>query len=1357
MKALQSALAAATAEKARLAEEASKLSAELSSRDRVIAELRTAAAQSESDASGGAGQVDQLQSMVEMLTLDKALAEEQFENSQAELSNLQTQFTNLELEHQLLKEQHAALQHAQAQASEASAAAGGGTLITSESAEAGSSAANAKLIEQNQLLSDALRKLRDLNLAEKSASTARISELEKSLASLSTADKENAQLKASLSAAQASVSSLKEQLDEALELQSMVERLSSQKLDLEEQVKTLQRNVATMHALQQASEEVEEGYKELQAQLQRELEQKEGSLLDIAARYKLKTAQIEDLQQTNRKFRELVRQLEAENATLKQAQIEGQTAAAGDKNAAAGGNAKGGQDDAAAGGASTGLAATRSSTLLQRRLKQVRAAHLDALLSGVERQLIEKRLQFLSLYLPANVSVDDRSLAFLQQLERVKSKAAVLARVWAEFFGAGGAGGGGDASDLLVSSSSVGKLQIDYSAAGSSPELALLSSNACLLLASLVHGVENLTAALYTLDLDTYNALAIRAQAELSPLDTILDSYVALLLQDGVNEMTSLQNLVQANVCLFAFAVEKVPLPATLVVGGGQVRPIDELNALPYHMALFAVLDRQADQQMIAKWQELRETFKQRAATAAKRPALTGAAAALAPSAVPSLPTFASTLTYSCAQSSTLAQLVSDQLEALASAMRRGRRRKQMEEQEERRRKQRDEAVASGEAPPVEERSPSPPAASNGALSDASEDDADIALYQAAFSDVADAVLNNLTLAGQLQSAARNYANSVGSASANVAQGTQYDKEEMRQKQEAAVVALLPHVHAIDTLAHRAALQLSSLLHAIQPLLQLETLQAVSAGMSAEAPVSAAAPSSPALVQLLQLLENAKSKDAASSAADSASLLTSLSSLRSELFTLSKRLLSIIDDNASGSGSTGADRMGDASTRAIHHRQASFVLTAPESALTAAPANASDPAGALSGAPPAVLSTLQPWFHHPLTVRAQLSASAALRIALQDLSTRLQEKQKEVYLIQRQVQEEKAKQDVLTQQLSLHAARASAQSELAQVNDNLRAQLEESAKQLNLSRLELDKLQRENKAVRKQMLKLKQQYLSQEQTRAQIQAASASNVAGAAGSASGQMGGVSSANLSEVHEEVGLLRRTLAATREELALWKTKQSMHALQTQQLPPLPAFEAETPLMARSVALTPVAQLAPLSLGASALAVALPPELGWAPTPFQASKLSAALTTARNPYIAQLPPPASTAARSGAAATGDATKSLQAVAEAEADEVRLLRGRVSELSRAVWQARVSPRLVRLPLPAEGGEPKDKAADASDEKVPLPNAAAVNAASPFQQYVAQRVRAVQMQQHASKLQQRIHLLADQHKRIFHSQTTVV
>jgi len=1312
MKALQSALAAATAEKARLAEEASKLSAELSSRDRVIAELRTAAAQSESDASGGAGQVDQLQSMVEMLTLDKALAEEQFENSQAELSNLQTQFTNLELEHQLLKEQHAALQHAQAQASEASAAAGGGTLITSESAEAGSSAANAKLIEQNQLLSDALRKLRDLNLAEKSASTARISELEKSLASLSTADKENAQLKASLSAAQASVSSLKEQLDEALELQSMVERLSSQKLDLEEQVKTLQRNVATMHALQQASEEVEEGYKELQAQLQRELEQKEGSLLDIAARYKLKTAQIEDLQQTNRKFRELVRQLEAENATLKQAQIEGQTAAAGDKNAAAGGNAKGGQDDAAAGGASTGLAATRSSTLLQRRLKQVRAAHLDALLSGVERQLIEKRLQFLSLYLPANVSVDDRSLAFLQQLERVKSKAAVLA---------------------------------------------LLSSNACLLLASLVHGVENLTAALYTLDLDTYNALAIRAQAELSPLDTILDSYVALLLQDGVNEMTSLQNLVQANVCLFAFAVEKVPLPATLVVGGGQVCPIDELNALPYQMALFAVLDRQADQQMIAKWQELRETFKQRAATAAKRPALTGAAAALAPSAVPSLPTFASTLTYSCAQSSTLAQLVSDQLEALASAMRRGRRRKQMEEQEERRRKQRDEAVASGEAPPVEERSPSPPAASNGALSDASEDDADIALYQAAFSDVADAVLNNLTLAGQLQSAARNYANSVGSASANVAQGTQYDKEEMRQKQEAAVVALLPHVHAIDTLAHRAALQLSSLLHAIQPLLQLETLQAVSAGMSAEAPVSAAAPSSPALVQLLQLLENAKSKDAASSAADSASLLTSLSSLRSELFTLSKRLLSIIDDNASGSGSTGADRMGDASTRAIHHRQASFVLTAPESALTAAPANASDPAGALSGAPPAVLSTLQPWFHHPLTVRAQLSASAALRIALQDLSTRLQEKQKEVYLIQRQVQEEKAKQDVLTQQLSLHAARASAQSELAQVNDNLRAQLEESAKQLNLSRLELDKLQRENKAVRKQMLKLKQQYLSQEQTRAQIQAASASNVAGAAGSASGQMGGVSSANLSEVHEEVGLLRRTLAATREELALWKTKQSMHALQTQQLPPLPAFEAETPLMARSVALTPVAQLAPLSSGASALAVALPPELGWAPTPFQASKLSAALTTARNPYIAQLPPPASTAARSGAAATGDATKSLQAVAEAEADEVRLLRGRVSELSRAVWQARVSPRLVRLPLPAEGGEPKDKAADASDEKVPLPNAAAVNAASPFQQYVAQRVRAVQMQQHASKLQQRIHLLADQHKRIFHSQTTVV
>jgi hypothetical protein len=99
-----------------------------------------------------------------------------------------------------------------------------------------------------------------------------------------------------------------------------------------------------------------------------------------------------------------------------------------------------------------------------------------------------------------------------------------------------------------------------------------------------------------------------------------------------------------------------------------------------------------------------------------------------------------------------------------------------------------------------------------------------------------------------------------------------------------------------------------------------------------------------------------------------------------------------------------------------------------------------------------------------------------------------------------------------------------------------------------------------------------------------------------------------------------------------------------------------------------------------------------------------------------------------------------------------MRLLRGRVTELARAVWQARVSPRVVRLASPEgeDDGSGKKQQTDTKEideKKASMPVAAAP---SPFQQYVAQRVRAVQMQQHASKLQQRIHLLADQQKRIF-------
>lgn len=173
--------------------------------------------------------------------------------------------------------------------------------------------------------------------------------------------------------------------------------------------------------------------------------------------------------------------------------------------------------------------------------------------------------------------------------------------------------------------------------------------------------------------------------------------------------------------------------------------------------------------------------------------------------------------------------------------------------------------------------------------------------------------------------------------------------------------------------------------------------------------------------------------------------------------------------------------------------------------------------------------------------------------------------------------------------------------------------------------------------------------------------------------------------------------------------------------------------------------LAALPPISSGAAAVGAVLPPALGWSPTPFQASKLAGTLSAIRNPYIASLPPPLAVPASTQSGA-----------AKSEADEVRLLRGKLSELAQVVWKARVAPQVVRIVDPVlerQQQESKEKEdAENSDEKTPSTGKVATASPSPFQQYVTHRVQAVQLQQCCVKLNQRINMLADQSAQHFNN-----
>ena len=103
-----------------------------------------------------------------------------------------------------------------------------------------------------------------------------------------------------------------------------------------------------------------------------------------------------------------------------------------------------------------------------------------------------------------------------------------------------------------------------------------------------------------------------------------------------------------------------------------------------------------------------------------------------------------------------------------------------------------------------------------------------------------------------------------------------------------------------------------------------------------------------------------------------------------------------------------------------------------------------------------------------------------------------------------------------------------------------------------------------------------------------------------------------------------------------------------------------------------------------------------------------------------------------------------------------MRLLRGKLSELAQVVWRARVSPSIVRLADPLlqrQQAESKEKEDAENNDGANAPAAAtskqpstSCKTASPFQQYISQRCKVVQLQQCCDKLGQRINALADQH-----------
>jgi dynactin complex subunit len=451
-----------------------------------LAELK----KSQSSSLDKEAELNEAHNMVEMLTLDKALADETIEELKSEIETLKSQLTDSNLEVEILKESQATNKE---------------DILSSLNTE---QADLIKLMEQNKQLTLALKQLRDVSIADKSKLNITIRQLEAETNQGGQQSEELVQLRKATAKQLEDINDLKQSLDDASEYESLCESLTEKNLALNEQIDSLNTNVKYLQSLQEASADVEDGQNEVIQQLQTELELKEIEIQDITLKLKYKQQQNEDQAKTIKQFRELVRHMEVDNAKLKE-QSNLSVPVPGSNSSASSANIY----------------------VLTSRIKELRSRVLDNELNKLEAEQMKKRAEFISAYIPANISIDEQALNFNLILIRLKFKFDLLSSILAEYYG-------------VESSGSNNQMNSD---------MALLSYSMCELLMENIKIIEAIQLVCNDCEVNLYNSAANRYKDLLS-IELICDNYFSMINQDTLNEYSNPSALVNSFTLLAQFA-----------------------------------------------------------------------------------------------------------------------------------------------------------------------------------------------------------------------------------------------------------------------------------------------------------------------------------------------------------------------------------------------------------------------------------------------------------------------------------------------------------------------------------------------------------------------------------------------------------------------------------------------------------------------------------------------------------------------------------------------------------------------------------------------------------------------------------
>ena len=325
----------------------------------------------------------------EMATLDREMAEETAESLKTELDNLRQIHEELQLEAEVLREENQ-------------------ELSKEMSPEEKTSQGWLQMEREKDRYREALMRLRDVTQQQEADLKDQVAELEQDLEELNKIKNEHTHMKEKLSQSESALAEVREQLDSALGAEEMIEELTEKNMILTEKIDGLRQNIEDLESLKELNDELEINHTETEKQLQDEIDYNEALLAEEARKSAMQDGTIQDLEYTVARFRNLVTNMQSDLEDMRASQQISETEANELSNR------------------------SRAMMDLNMRLQvsaskaQVKAIELE--LGKMEAQESSEHLAIVQLFLPESFKSERDSVQALLRFRRIGFKANMMHR-----------------------------------------------------------------------------------------------------------------------------------------------------------------------------------------------------------------------------------------------------------------------------------------------------------------------------------------------------------------------------------------------------------------------------------------------------------------------------------------------------------------------------------------------------------------------------------------------------------------------------------------------------------------------------------------------------------------------------------------------------------------------------------------------------------------------------------------------------------------------------------------------------------------------------------------------------------------